>query len=105
MLIACGNKRTKYKNDYKLLLTQIENQLLCKEVPYKEPSMNRYKKLSILLSNLTFDIKEGTPIKSGEVRLDEMIETLGNLKRGKYVNLKKFNPGEKCPFFEIEYFK
>lgn len=94
-------KRTKYKNDYKLLLTQIENQLLCKEVPYKEPSMNRYKKLSILLSNLTFDIKEGTPIKSGEVRLDEIIETLGNLKRGEYVNLKKFNPGEKCPFLKL----
>ena len=93
-------KRTKYKNDYKILLTQIENQLLSKEVPFKQPTMNRYKKLAILLGNLTFDVKEGAPMKSGEARLDEIIEALGDLKRGEYVNLKKFAPGEKCPFLK-----
>ncbi|MCI7047511.1 hypothetical protein [Helicobacter sp.] len=93
-------KRTKYKNDYKILLAQIENQLLSREVPFKQPTMNRYKKLAILLNNLTFDIKEGAPIKSGEIKLDEIIETLGDLKRGEYVNLKKFSPGEKCPFLK-----
>lgn len=93
-------KRTKYKNDYKILLTQLENQLLSRDAPFKQPTMNRYKKLAILLSNLTFDVKEGAPMKSGEARLDEIIETLGDLKRGEYVNLKKFAPGEKCPFLK-----
>lgn len=91
-------KRTKYKRDYKILLEQIENQLLSKDVPIKQPTMNRYKSLSILLSNLTLDVKDGVALKSGETRLDEMIEILGDLKRGEYVNLKKFNPGEKSPF-------
>lgn len=91
-------KRTKYKHDYKILLEQIENQLLSKDVPLKQPTMNRYKSLSILLGNLTLDIKEGIALKSGETRLDELIELLGDLKRGEYVNLKKFNPGEKSPF-------
>ncbi len=91
-------KRTKYKRDYKILLEQIENQLLSKDVPIKQPTMNRYKSLSILLSNLTLDVKDGVALKSGETRLDEMIELLGDLKRGEYVNLKKFNPGEKSPF-------
>ncbi len=91
-------KRTKYKRDYKILLEQIENQLLSKDVPFKQPTMNRYKSLSILLSNLTLDVKDGIALKSGETRLDEMIEILGDLKRGEYVNLKKFNPSEKSPF-------
>lgn len=52
-------KRTKYKHDYKILLEQIENQLLSKDVPLKQPTMNRYKSLSILLGNLTLDIKRG----------------------------------------------
>ncbi|TLD88699.1 hypothetical protein [Helicobacter sp. MIT 05-5294] len=97
-------KRTKYKHDYKLLLEQIENQLLSKDIPLKQPTMNRYKSLSILLSNLTLDIKDGIALKSGETRLDEMIELLGDLKRGSYVNLKKFNPGEKSPFMRQNIF-
>lgn len=90
-------KRTKYKNDYKILLEQLEHQLLCKEF-HKQPKMNRYKALSILLGNLTLDIKEGIALKSGETRLDELITLLGDIKRGEYVNLKKYNPSEKCPF-------
>ncbi|CAM2971181.1 hypothetical protein [Helicobacter burdigaliensis] len=93
-------KRNKYKNDYKMILEQIENQLLRKEVPLKQPSMNRYKALSILLNNLIFDVKEGITQKSGEARLDELIELLGDLKRGEYVNLKKFNPNDNSPFFK-----
>lgn len=91
-------KRTKYKNDYGILLQQIENQLLGKDSTCKQPTMNRYKSLSILLNNLTFDIKDGIPLKSGATRIDELIELLGNLKRGQYVNLKKFNPSDKSPF-------
>ncbi|QOQ97466.1 hypothetical protein [Helicobacter winghamensis] len=91
-------KRTKYKNDYKILLEQLENQLLGKDSTLKQPTMNRYKSLSIVLNNLTFDVKEGVALKSGEARIDELIELLGNLKRGEYVNLKKFNPSDKSPF-------
>ncbi|MBX7490237.1 hypothetical protein [Helicobacter turcicus] len=91
-------KRTKYKNDYKILLEQLENQLLGKNSTLKQPTMNRYKSLSILLNNLTFDVKEGVALKSGEARIDELIELLGDLKRGEYVNLKKFNPNDKSPF-------
>ncbi|MCI5969032.1 hypothetical protein [Helicobacter sp.] len=90
-------KRTKYKNDYKILLEQLENQLLGKDSTL-QPTMNRYKSLSILLSNLTLDVKEGIALKSGEARMDELIELLGNLKRGEYVHLKKFNPNDKSPF-------
>ncbi|TLD83220.1 hypothetical protein LS70_005585 [Helicobacter sp. MIT 11-5569] len=93
-------KRTKYKNDYKILLEQLENQLLGKDSTLKQPAMNRYKSLSILLNNLTLDIKDGIPLKSGESRMDELIELLGNLKRGEYVNLKKFNPNNKSPFVQ-----
>lgn len=91
-------KRSKYKQDYRLILEQIENQLLSKNVSLKQPIMNRYKALSTLLHNLTLDVKEGTPIKSGEARIDELIETLGNLKRGEYVNLKKFSPPSTSSF-------
>lgn len=97
-------KRTKYKRDYKLILEQIENQLLNKDVPLKQPTMNRYKSLSILLNNLTLDIKDGIALKSGEARLDELIELLGDLKRGEYVNLKKFNPSEKSAFLRKNIF-
>lgn len=97
-------KRTKYKRDYKTLLEQIENQLLSKDTPIKQPTMNRYKSLSILLSNLTLDVKDGIALKSGETRLDELIELLGDLKRGKYVNLKKFNPNEKSTFMRKNIF-
>lgn len=93
-------KRTKYKNDYKLILQQIENQLLGKSESLTQPTMNRYKALSILLRNLTFDIKEGIPAKSGDGRLDDLIESLGDLKRGKYVNLKRFAPNENSPFIK-----
>lgn len=91
-------KRTKYKNDYNLLLKQLENQLLGKDSTLKQPTMNRYKSLSILLNNLSFDIKDGIALKSGEARIDELFALLGDLKRGEYVNLKKFNPNEKSPF-------
>lgn len=91
-------KRTKYKNDYKILLEQLENQLLEKDSTLKQPTMNRYKSLSILLNNLKLDVKEGVALKSGEARMDELIELLGDLKRGEYVNLKKFNPNEKSHF-------
>ncbi|MDY3113535.1 MAG: hypothetical protein SOW25_04320 [Helicobacter sp.] len=90
-------KRTKYKNDYRLILEQLESQLLQKKFSH-QPTMNRYKSLSILLSNLTFDIKDGIPLKSGDARLDELISLLGDIKRGEFVSLKKFNPNEKCPF-------
>lgn len=91
-------KRTKYKNDYKILLEQLENQLLGKDSTLKQPKMNRYKSLSILLNNLIFDVKEGVALKSGEARIDELIALLGDIKRGEYVNLKKFNPSDKSPF-------
>ncbi|MDA3966959.1 hypothetical protein [Helicobacter sp. WB40] len=91
-------KRQAYKNDYKLLLTQIESQILNKEFPLKQPKMNRYKALSIILHNLTFDIKDGVPLKSGDERLDELIALLGDVKRGEYVNLKKFNPNNDSSF-------
>ena len=93
-------KRTKYKNDYSLILQQIENQLLDKDESLKQPTMNRYKALSILLGNLTFDIKDGVPTKSGNARLDELIESLGDLKRGEYVNLKKYAPNSKSHFIK-----
>ena len=91
-------KRTKYKNDYRILLEQLERQLLGKDSTAKQPVMNRYKSLSILLNNLTFDIKDGVTLKSGEARMDELISLLGDIKRGEYVNLKKFNPDEKSAF-------
>ena len=91
-------KRTKYKNDYRILLEQLERQLLGKDSTAKQPIMNRYKSLSILLNNLTFDVKDGVTLKSGEARMDELISLLGDIKRGEYVNLKKFNPDEKSPF-------
>ncbi|WP_104722693.1 hypothetical protein [Helicobacter mesocricetorum] len=84
-------RENKYKNDYKLLLEQIENQLLDKKVSLKQPSMDCYKRLSILLDNLTFDIKKEALVKSGEGRLDELLEVLGDLKQGKEVNLKRFS--------------
>ena len=84
-------RENKYKNDYKLLLEQIENQLLDKKVSLKQPSMDCYKRLSILLDNLTFGVKEGVLAKSGESRLDELLEILGDLKKGKDVNLKRFS--------------
>ena len=91
-------KRQAYKSDYKLLLSQIESQVLSKDIQLKQPKMNRYKALSIVLHNLTFDIRDGVPLKSGDERLDELIVALGDVKRGKYVNLKKFNPSDDSLF-------
>ncbi len=97
-LYRIWHKRNKYRQDYKILLEQLENQLLSREIPQKQPTMNRYKTLSILLSNLTFGIKEGVTLKSGDARLDELLGLLEDIQRGTYVNLRKFNPNEKSPF-------
>lgn len=79
------------KEDFKLLLDQIQAELLEKEF-HALPKTRRYKTLSILLGNLELSPKVEMSKKTGDSSLDSFLESLGDIKRGNYIDLKKYSP-------------
>lgn len=81
----------KYHQDYESLLEQIQAELLEKEF-HNLPKTRNYKTLSVLLGNLHLVPKVEMSKKTGDSRLDNFLESLGDVQRGNYIDLKKYQP-------------